>query len=50
VKCQAMVHFDAGEVDEHLRRDARKAGFAVSDLQVLINGVCPACRKTRKAR
>lgn len=50
VECQAMVHFDAGEVDELLRHDAREAGFAVSDLQVLINGVCPACRKARKGR
>jgi Fur family transcriptional regulator, ferric uptake regulator len=50
VECRAMVHFDAGEVDELLRNDAREAGFAVSDLQVLINGVCPACRKARKGR
>jgi Fur family ferric uptake transcriptional regulator len=50
VQCQAMVHFDAGEVDELLRRDARQAGFSVSDLQVLINGVCPACRKAGVTR
>jgi Fe2+ or Zn2+ uptake regulation protein len=45
-----MIHLDAGEVDALLGRSAKKAGFQVTDIQVMVNGLCPACRKARTAQ
>lgn len=49
VECQAMVHLDAGEVDDLIRRDAGKSGFLVTDIQVLVNGLCPVCKRAKGA-
>ena len=45
--CNVMVHLDAAEVDRLLGRSARKSGFQVTDIQVMVNGLCPVCRKAR---
>jgi Fur family ferric uptake transcriptional regulator len=50
VECGVMVHLDAAEVDLLLDRGAKKAGFEVSDIQVIVNGLCAVCRKARLAR
>ena len=50
VDCNVMVHLDAAEVDGLLGRSATKSGFQVTDIQVMVNGLCAACRKARIAQ
>jgi Fur family ferric uptake transcriptional regulator len=49
VDCKVMVHLDAAEVDGLLGRRASKSGFQVTDIQVMVNGLCSVCRKARIA-
>jgi Fe2+ or Zn2+ uptake regulation protein len=42
-----MVHLDAGQVDSLLGRLATDRGFDVSDIQVLVRGLCRTCRGRR---
>ncbi|HEV3233457.1 MAG TPA: transcriptional repressor, partial [Candidatus Dormibacteraeota bacterium] len=46
-RCQKMVHLDAGQVDSLLGRLATDQGFEVSDIQVLVRGLCKTCRGRR---
>ena len=46
-RCHRMVHLDAGQVDRLLRRLADEQGFDVSDIQVLVRGLCKTCRGRR---
>ena len=50
VDCNVMVHLDAVEVDRVLGRSARKSGFLVTDIQVMVNGLCAVCAKARSAQ
>jgi Fur family ferric uptake transcriptional regulator len=50
VDCNVMVHLDAAEVDGLLGRSARKSGFQVTDIQVMVNGLCAVCQKARIAQ
>jgi Fur family ferric uptake transcriptional regulator len=50
VDCNVMVHLDAAQVDELLGQWAKKSGFQLTSIQVLVNGLCPVCRKARKAQ
>jgi Fur family ferric uptake transcriptional regulator len=49
VDCKVMVHLDAAAVDGLLGRRASKSGFQVTDIQVMVNGLCSVCRKARIA-
>jgi Fur family ferric uptake transcriptional regulator len=45
--CHRMVHLDASRVDRLLRQLADEQGFDVSDIQVLVRGLCKTCRGRR---
>jgi Fe2+ or Zn2+ uptake regulation protein len=43
--CGATVHIHGAEIDASLTRAAAQAGFRVAEIQVLVGGVCRACRR-----
>jgi Fe2+ or Zn2+ uptake regulation protein len=45
--CRATVPLPIGETATALERQARAAGFQVSEIEVLVSGVCPSCREER---
>lgn len=42
--CRATVPLPIGETANLLERQAREAGFEVSEIEVLVSGICPRCQ------
>ena len=42
--CQDTVHIKDEKTDKALRREAAGAGYTVSEIQVLVSGLCSRCR------
>ena len=43
--CHTTVHVHGEDTDAVLTREAAAAGFAVSEIEILVSGLCRSCRK-----
>ena len=43
-RCRSTVHIEGAEIDHLIAAEAARAGFSVTETEVLVAGVCRACR------
>jgi Fur family ferric uptake transcriptional regulator len=48
--CHTTVHVHGEDTDAVLTREAAAAGFEVSEIEILVSGVCRACRNAARKR
>ena len=46
--CHTMIHIHGEDTDAALTREAAGAGFQVSEIEILVSGLCRACRRAAK--
>jgi Fur family ferric uptake transcriptional regulator len=44
--CRRTIDLPTAEVERVVARQAGKAGFSISEIEVLVSGLCPDCRGT----
>ncbi len=49
-RCGQIADLEGAELEAHARRSAEEAGFEADEAQLVVRGLCPACRQGQESR